>query len=183
MDYLIYELLTTETRFVDEYIIEPHYMKPVHDLHQSLNDALRGDQYEGYIVLLDCLEKEVYNPNVMFELGAIFYSKKPYVVISSHSKESIPFDINIINVLSIPQVIIDYIKECHSNKKRIDAYSHFCVEEQNAKAKDKSAVYDFIIRAFNQYKTCLTEIDSKSEEVNDQVHLSIRRNAPDVRNS
>ncbi len=168
----IYELLTTQTRFVDEYNIEPHYMKPVHDLHQSLNDALRGEQYEGYIVLLDCLEGEVYNPNVMFELGAIFYSRKPYVVISSHPKETIPFDINIINVLSIPQVIINYIKEYYSNQKKVDAYSHFCVEEQSAKAKDKSAVHDFIIRAFNQYKSCLAKIDSKNEEYIDLKNIS-----------
>ncbi len=166
----IYELLTTETRFIEEYIIEPHYKLPVHDLHQSLNIALRGNQYEGYIVLLDCLEGVAYNPNVMFELGAIFYSKKPYVVISSQPKETIPFDVNIINVLSIPQVIVDYIKKCDTDHIKVNAYSHFFVEERNA--KEKSAVHDFIIRTFNQYKTCLTGIDHKREEYIDLKMIS-----------
>lgn len=166
----IHELLTTGTRFAEEYLIEPHYKKPVHDLHQSLNNALKGNQYEGYIVLLDCLDGVDYNPNVMFELGAIFYSQKPYVVISSHPKETIPFDINIINVLSIPQVIVDCVKECKPNQKSANAYSYFFLEERNA--KDQSDVRTFIARAFTQYKECLTKINTGIEEYVDLKKIS-----------
>lgn len=166
----IFELLTTETRFVEEYIIEPHYKKSVHDLHESLNSALNGNEYEGYIVLLDSLTEPIYNPNVMFEFGSIFYSKKPYVVISSHPKNSIPFDTNNINVLNIPKVIVDYVKMCDSKKERISAYSYFCIEERAP--RDKSSVHDFIVRTFNQYKQNLTRIENRIEDYIELKNIS-----------
>lgn len=166
----IHELLYTETPFMEEYIIEPHYRKTVHDLHQSLDNALRGNQYEGYIVLLDCLDGVDYNPNVMFEFGTIFYSQKPYVVISSHPKESIPFDINGINVLGIPQAIVDCVKKCKPNQKSANAYSYFFIEERNA--KDQSAVRTFIDKTFVQYKECLTKINTGIEEYIDLKMIS-----------
>ncbi|NBJ91380.1 hypothetical protein [Parablautia muri] len=152
----IFDLLTVNSPFVEEYVIEPHYKQSVHDLHQSLHKALNGDRYEGYIVLLDSLTEPIYNPNVMFELGAIFYSEKPYVVISSHPKESVPFDINIINIIDIPHVIVNYVEDCHKNSKEINAYQHFYLENRSA---ETSIVIKFLTLVHHQYKTCLRNID------------------------
>lgn len=167
----ILELLTTKSRFVEEYyIIEPHYKKSVHELHESLNNALNGNEYEGYIVLLDSLNEPIYNPNVMFEFGSIFYSKKPYVVISSHPKNTIPFDTNDINILDIPKVIVDYAKMCDLEKKSVSAYSYFYIEERDP--KEKAFVHDFIVRTFNQYKQNLIRIENKIEDYVDLKNIS-----------
>lgn len=158
----IHSLLTVHSPFTNEYKIEPHYQKTVHDLHKSLHEALRGKQYEGYIVLLDCLEGEVYNPNVMFELGAIFYSKKPYVVISSHPKKELPFDVNIIKVITIPKEIVEYVRSCHTNQKEVNPYGYFYLGKQNEQAH--SVVIEFTNNVHYQYKSCLTEAERKAAE-------------------
>ena len=55
----ILSLLSTQPPFVDDYTIEIHYRLSGENLHKSLNTALTGDEYEGFIVLLDCLELPV----------------------------------------------------------------------------------------------------------------------------
>lgn len=166
----IYNILTIGVPFNGKYIIEPHYVQPVHDLHQSLSDALKGDIYEGYLVLLDCLEDVMYNPNVMFELGAIFYSKKPYVVMSSHPKKTIPFDVNIINVIDIPQIIVDYVKNCHNKGEDINVHDYFYLDHKGgAEWKD---VVEFTNIVHRQYKTCLAKMNKKNLEYIELKNIS-----------
>ncbi len=166
----IYDLLKVDSSFVREYKIEPHYKLATHDLHQSLCDALNGDSYEGYIVLLDCLEGDaIYNPNVMFELGAIFYSGKPYVAISSHPKETAPFDFNDIKIIDVPQVIVDYVKKYNIGDISAKAHSYFYLENQSG--EENATVIKFLDQVFHQYRICLDNTNRKITEETDLKNI------------
>lgn len=161
----ILDLLTTKSPFMDEYKIDIHYRLHVENLHQSIGDALTNGIYEGFIILLDCLQGEVCNPNVMFELGAIFYLNRPFVVISSHQKESFPFDINDLNIINVPREIIDYIKDCHDNDKTINAQKYFYFEHVGE--KKYAIVEDFLNKVFYQYEISIKAKKKREEEIID----------------
>ena len=56
----------------------------------------------------------------MFEFGAIYYLNKPFVVISSHSSDDFPFDVNDLRIIGIPVEITEYITSCHIKNERIN---------------------------------------------------------------
>ncbi len=158
----ILSLLSTQPPFVDDYTIEIHYRLPGENLHKSLNKALTGDEYEGFIVLLDCLEGSVCNPNVMFEFGAIYYLNKPFVVISSHSSDYFPFDVNDLRIIDIPVEITEYIISCHkeNENKRINMQSYFYTGTEHI--KERARINSFLCNVHQQY---LTVLDKKRNEI------------------
>lgn len=148
----ILEFLKRASEFKYDYIIDIHYQLPVQSLHKSINKALTdANHYEGFIVLLDCLEKETYNPNVMFELGAIFYLNKPFVVLSSPREETFPFDINDLNIISIPNEIIQYIKDYPEE----NTYEHFF--KRPTVENERAVVQEFLYKIYAQYNASLED--------------------------
>lgn len=177
----IFELFTRASSFVKEYKIDVHYKLPVHNLRNSLKYVLTSGNYDGFIVLLDSLEGAVYNPNVMLEFGSIFYSNKPFVVISSHGKEDLPYDMQDINILDIPKEIVEYIKSCHNNPlMNVNIYNRFYEEHQvdNEKAK----VQQFLENVYNQYNTSLKEHDIERNKIRNITLEDIFQEVADIKN-
>ena len=82
------------------------------DLYKSLDEAIQKEKYEGYIVILDCLDTKngLFNPNVMFEFGGIKNLGKPFSVMAINNNPSVfPFDVKNINIGFIPKIIKNYI--------------------------------------------------------------------------
>lgn len=78
-----------------------HDMKNAVNLKKSLYEAL--EKSDAFIVLLDMYD-DGYNPNVWFELGVISTYQQPIILIAKE-KTVIPFDINDINVIRIPNEV------------------------------------------------------------------------------
>lgn len=159
----ILELLQNSICFAEEYMIEIHWRIPNENLSESLKLAIQSKTYEGYIVLLDTLETEIYNPNVMFEMGGIYHLKKPFVAISSHSREDLPFDLQDINVLTIPKAIINYVHNCYQSNKKVNPQMYFFTERVNdlSRNNEQREVSSFLNKVYTHYKESFA---SKSEQ-------------------
>lgn len=92
-----------------------HDMKTAANIKKSLYECL--DNSDIFIVLLD-IYGVGYNPNVWFELGVISTYDKPVVLIAKE-ETAIPFDVNDINIIRIPEAIISEID--FSSESAIDA--------------------------------------------------------------
>lgn len=106
-----------DSEFFADYMIETHIQSNDNDLYNSLYSAIKNDYYEGYIILLDSIDIDekngVWNPNVMFEFGAVKLLEQPFVVMdtSMRDPQNYPFDIANMNVLHIPGKLIEYVHE------------------------------------------------------------------------
>lgn len=92
-----------------------HDMKTAANIKKSLYECLNSSDI--YIVLLDVCGAG-YNPNVWFELGVISTYDKPVILIAKE-ETAIPFDVNDINVIRIPEAVISEID--FSSENVIDA--------------------------------------------------------------
>lgn len=146
----ILDLLSSMEPFSGEYTIEPHYKLPKEDLYLSLDKALRGEKYEGYIVITDCLEGETWNPNVMYEFGAIRYMNSPYVLITSQPEANLPFDIRPLSTVKVPQTLIDYVDYCFQNNISPDTNNYFT--EQNIESELLNEIRVFVNKVYEDYK-------------------------------
>ena len=167
---VILELLNDVSDFRDEYVIEIHNDSANSDLYHGLEDAIVGDMYEGYIILLDCLDKSkgLCNPNVMFEFGAIKYLRKPFVVIASHFAAEFPFDVKSVNISSIPQFIVKYIEEMHQGDIKQDTISWY----SNLHGKEKEDIKKFFSNTYNRYCD-LKNKNLQKETYKENLNLSL----------
>lgn len=88
-------------RIIDETQFIRHDQRTEINLKLSLAECLN---YDIFVVLLDCFEKE-YNPNVWFELGVVATSSKPVILIAQENT-TIPFDVHDLNILKIPTELV-----------------------------------------------------------------------------
>lgn len=171
----ILNLIKRKSRFCDgRYYISRHDSLNKIDLYDSLGDAICGNEYEGYIVLLDCLDiiNGVCNPNVMFEFGAIRYLDKPFVIIASNSAKTYPFDVKNLNIEHIPNCVVDYIKECHSHNKNCEVVSYFFKEKQNSMYENE--ILDFLEGTYQKYRNSVknnsfNQLQPTNQEIIDKI--------------
>lgn len=145
-------LLNSHSDFCKEYEIELHSSTINMDLYKSLDEAIQKDLYEGYIVLLDCLdtEKGLFNPNVMFEFGGIKNLEKPFSVMAIHSRPSeFPFDVKNVNIGFIPSIIRQYIIDAHDNKVTQDVREWF----NELPERDKTSILDFFSAQYKKFES------------------------------
>lgn len=168
----ILELLKRRSGFCNgSYYISRHDSLDRIDLYDSLRDAICSNEYEGYIVLLDCLDTQngICNPNVMFEFGAIRYLNKPFAVIASYSENEFPFDVKNLNIEHIPSCVVEYIKKCYKEHKTCEIISHFFSENQNPKFEDD--IMNFLEGTHRKYRNSLKskKIDVQSQASNEKI--------------
>ncbi len=176
----ILEFLKGASDFRFNYRIDVHYQLPVSNLRNSLKDVLTDDSYDGFIVLLDSLEGAVYNPNVMLEFGSIFYSNRPFVVLSSHGKKDLPYDIQDINILDIPNEIVEYIKGCHNNKLPMNIYDRFYKEHQVD--NEQMEVQQFLGDVYKQYNASLKEHNDEKNKMRNITLGDVFQEVIDIKN-
>lgn len=150
------ELLNQRGKFCEEYNIEPHNHVVAQNLYASIDESLRAGIYEGYIIILDCLdiEKGLCNPNVMFEFGAIKYLGKPFVVMAAHPDEEYPFDVNDINIEPIPRNITAHIKKSYRNRDKINIIEML---EKDFDEEQKNITDMFLTKLYVKYKASFDE--------------------------
>lgn len=146
---VLQELLNDFSYFSEEYVIQVHKDLVNDDLYRSLDEAIQGNIYEGYIVLLDCLDLSngICNPNVMFEFGGIKNLNKPFVVMASCSMEEFPFDVRSVNIISIPECIVDYIKDFQGGIIKKDVSSWYT----DLHGKEKTEIKNFFNQTYKRY--------------------------------
>ena len=161
----IRDLIHTKCDIFAHYQIIMGNENDAENLYDNLDNAIIGNDYEGYIILLDCLDdsRGLFNPNVMFEFGAIKYLDKPFVIVSSHDDPSCyPFDIKPLNIVHIPNFIVDKIKEVHENKNSINISNLACTSD----GTQKGELSEFLSKLESNYKNSLEKRkDSLREEV------------------
>ena len=151
----ILDLLSNQGEFRESYTIEPHNRTTDENLYDSIDEAISGNKYEGYIVVLDCLDIKngLFNPNVMFEFGAIKYLKNPFVVISANPDADFPFDVRNLNMAYIPKAILDYARQCYDiNTKPNILYD---IESQKFSDGDKEEINEFLYEVYQKYQASL----------------------------
>lgn len=172
----ILELINRKSLFRD-YFIERHDANLKEDLYESLSKAIKDNEYEGYIILLDCLDNSngICNPNVMFEFGGIKHLNKPFVVIGSHEGEQYPFDVRGINIEQIPEVIVNYIK---NNKDNIT--DHIINDFYDKLAGgDKDKIRTFLEHVYDKYNVSLKKHSDNNEYIN---HNDIMEEIKQIKN-
>ncbi len=145
------------------------------DLYYNLENSIKGKEYEGYIILLDCLdtEKGMWNPNVMFEFGAIKYLDKPFVIISSHTADDYPFDVKPLNIVTIPECVVSKIEECYNNKSTID------YEELSKIGKNAVFINKFVSDVSKQYNNSLAI--HKNEPYESVTHSDLKKEILEIK--
>ena len=145
-------LLNSHSDFCNEYEVELHNSTINTDLYKSLDEAIQKDVYEGYIVILDCLdtEKGLFNPNVMFEFGGIKNLDKPFSVMAINNHPSdFPFDVKNINVGFIPDIIRKYILDAYENIAPQDVREWF----NELSERDKTIILDFFSAQYKKFES------------------------------
>lgn len=173
----VMEILNSSKQF-DSYKVETHVQTFNENLHESLKSALIDGFYEGYVVLLDSIDdnKPVWNPNVMYEFGAISALGKPFVVLDSgvHETKEYPFDISGYNVAHIPTELASFVKECFSSKRKPNIKDWFV---QNTSIHNKfdefmDSVYQRYRLSFEKH-TRKTAADKSIHDKLDQIITSV----------
>lgn len=133
-----------------DYTVETHIQSVDNDLYSSLYSAIKTDYYEGYLILLDSIDdtKGIWNPNVMFEFGAVKLLDKPFVVMdtSTHDAKQYPFDVANMNVLHIPKKLKEYVEEYHTADESTELYKWLKIKEANKKLER------FVKELYSRYK-------------------------------
>ena len=176
-------LLNCHSDFNREYKIVCHNEANNIDLYKSLDEAIQTNIYDGYIVLLDCIDenKELFNPNVMFEFGGIKNLNKPFVVMAVHNNiEKFPFDVKYLNIGFIPEIIRTYILESYNGIENTDVREWFNQLED----KDKTTILDFFSEQYNKFVDFL-ERKRKEEKTKDDfknILIQLRDSHRDLKN-
>lgn len=158
-------LINGSKNFNVDYTVKRHDEIACVNLYDSLNDATQGDDFEGYIIL-DTLDTShgIFNPNVMFEFGAVKNLGKPFAVISTdiNGPETWPFDVKPLNISRIPRVITDYIDESYDNKMAPNI--HRWLFDQTAEVKTE--IEHFLILLRKKYDRSLFQRESHQKSIN-----------------
>lgn len=157
-------ILNNQSDFQQKYVIQLHTGTHNMDLYRSLEEAIQGEIYDGYIVLLDCIDenKERFNPNVMFEFGGIKNLKKPYIVMAMQSNISkFPFDVKNLNIGFVPEIIKKYIFDSYYGKCESDVRKWF---KNNLKEKERTDILNFFSDQYNKFETQLLQYEKKERE-------------------
>lgn len=163
----IRDLIHTKCDIFAHYQIIMGNENDAENLYDNLDNAIIGNDYEGYIILLDCLDdsRGLFNPNVMFEFGAIKYLDKPFVIVSSHDDPSCyPFDIKPLNIVHIPNFIVDKIIDFHNNGKLINSSN--LVSKLDGTKKDELS--EFLSNLEGNYTNSL----KKHQSFNSKIHIT-----------
>lgn len=162
----ILDLIKRKSFFNEQYIIERADSTSKEDLYENLSEAISSNQYEGYIILLDCLDDSngICNPNVMFEFGAIKHLDKPFVLIGSHEPEKYPFDIKGLNVETVPIILTNYIKSNYN--KDINIVKRFYTESKST-GKEYDEISTFLENIFGKYNASL----QKHQQADENKHI------------
>lgn len=142
-----------------DYTITAHNETVSQNLYNSIDEAITGNTYEGYIIILDCLDTTecVYNPNVMFEFGAIKYFGKPFAVMAANQQEY-PFHVRKFNIEPIPSILIQSIEKFYKIQESVVN----CVNLINTiNIEHKKQIDDFIKRLYKKYQTSLKDNSQK----------------------
>lgn len=153
-------LLNNHSDFSKEYVVQLHNGTNNTDLYKSLDEAIQKEIYEGYIVLLDCLDDTngLFNPNVMFEFGGIRNLKKPFAVMAVHNDISkFPFDVKNLNTGFIPEIISEYIIKANKGEMEQDVRLWFNQLEE----RKQTIILDFFS---NQYSKFCGLLEKKQKE-------------------
>lgn len=172
----ILELINRKSLFRD-YCIERNDATLMEDLYDSLSVAVKGNKYEGYIIILDCLDdsKGICNPNVMFEFGGIKHLNKPFVVIGSHEPTQYPFDVRGLNIELIPEVIVNYIKN-----NKVNITDHIINDFYNKLAGgDRDKVRTFLEQVYDKYNVSLKKHSNVDEYI---THNAIMDEVKEIKN-
>lgn len=175
-------LLNDSSQFRNEYVIEVHNESVHNDLYQSLEEAIKGNVYEGYVIVLDCLDtnKGLCNPNVMFEFGAIKNLERPFVVIASHKATEFPFDVRNVNINYIPNCLIEYIYDLNSGNIQQDVLSWYA----DLHGKKKEDINKFFVRSYKAYCESRDQLIHKkeySDTINENL-INLINSHQDLRN-
>lgn len=161
-------LLNSHSDFCNDYEIELHNTTHNMDLYKSLDEAIQREKYEGYIVILDCLDTRngLFNPNVMFEFGGIKNLDKPFSVMAINNDTSIfPFDVKNINIGFIPEIIRNYITESYENNEKQDVRKWF----NELSERDRTCILDFFS---DQYDKFVAMHQRKEKEIKSKDDLN-----------
>lgn len=156
---MLLDIINNDSNFNESYTVKTHVQMHSENLYDSLDEALRGDEFEGYIILLDSLEANdvkhgLCNPNVMFEFGAIKHMGKPFAVIATGETEieDFPFDVRNINIAIIPSAITEYAKKSYTNKRSTPVIRWL---KDEVEAKEKSEIDNFLVEVYKNYQVSL----------------------------
>lgn len=137
---IILKLLKSSVRINQYYNIEVHYQNfRDANLDESLWLALLEDEYAGYIILLDCLDKSI-NANVMFEFGAVMAQGKPFAIISQYH-DKFPFDIEHLNIDFIDKKVMMVIQ------KNIENGVNQIVDQLKCSDNELESIIDDMVRS------------------------------------
>lgn len=159
-------LLNNHSDFSKEYVVKLHSTTYETDLYKSLDEAIQKEIYEGYIVLLDCLDekKGLFNPNVMFEFGGIKNLDKPFVVMAVHEDASkFPFDVKNLNIGFIPELIKKYIIMSYEGTLEKEVRLWFNQLEE----KEQTIILDFFSEQYNKFRKLLKKKEKEAKAKDD----------------
>lgn len=151
MSDVLLDLLNRDNTFNENYTVVTHVNMNCENLYDSLDEAIRGDDFEGYLILLDTLDtsRGLCNPNVMFEFGAIKNLGKPFAVMAINSRDTCeyPFDVDNINVAHIPPIITNYVKDSLSTRPS----KNVVCWRNELPARDQNEIEQFFYKLYNNY--------------------------------
>ena len=176
-------LLNSHSDFSKKYKIALHNSTDNTDLYKSLDEAIQKDVYDGYIILLDCIDETngLFNPNVMFEFGAIKNLDKPFAVMAVNRDESkFPFDVRNLNIGFIPNIIKNYIKNNYDSEVTYDVRSWFNQLEET----EKTEILDFFSEDYNKFDKLLKKKEKETKARNDlnKVLVQLTESHHDLKN-
>lgn len=154
---ILLELFKKDASFNTDYSVQTHVQLNGQNIYSTLEDAIRGDEFEGYLILLDTLDNRygIFNPNVMFEFGAIMNLGRPFAVMSTgtHDPSEYPFDVKGMRVEPIPKVIINYAKDAHASSKTINVLKWY----KDLSGKEQTEIEEYFLKLLNNYQVSLHE--------------------------
>ena len=153
---MILGLIKSCPEFTTDYNIKRHDSIPAENLYDSLNEAIKGSVYEGYLIILDTLDttRGIFNPNVMFEYGAIYNLGKPFASMASakNAPSTWPFDVKSLNTTIIPNIVTDYVIQCAEKKQPPNPQAWLLALDDQPQAE----VNAFLLKLKNNYNRSLT---------------------------
>lgn len=143
--------------FNKEFNIKRHDGVSCENLYSSLNEAIGGNRYEGYLIVLDTLERStgIFNPNVMFEFGAVYNLGKPFAVMATEITDTneYPFDVKAINAVQIPKCLTDYVYKCQEDNSYLDVKGFI----EQASDEKKELIEEFVRGVRKNYDASYNE--------------------------
>ncbi len=121
-------------------------------LHGNIKESLfsRLIEYKCFVILLDD-SNAGFNPNVWFEFGAVSTKMDSSIVVIASNETEIPFDINDISVIRIPEQLQSYYDKIYVQQKmynkKIDWWKMVrdAYKADSTSVEVKEAWYDFSV--------------------------------------